>query len=80
MNELRSGYIQRHHLEVTITHAIEDAAKKVVNPGENAAYEIGKSLGYTDGLRDALRLIKLLPDDPRPAKPIILGRPDTFPD
>lgn len=74
----KTGYIQRRHLEEQLKAAIEDAARQVI-PGDNPAYQIGKQLGYSDGLKAAVDLLKALPDDPKPEGPgRIYNRSDTW--
>lgn len=62
---MKSGYIQRRHLDQALTAAIEDAARAVI-PGESPGYEIGKALGYSDGLKAAKEMLKSLDDEPLP--------------
>lgn len=65
---MKSGYIQRRHLDQALTAAIEDAARAVI-PGESPGYEIGKALGYSDGLKAAREMLTALEDEPKPEQP-----------
>ena len=64
----KTGYIQRQHLEEQLKAAIEEASRQII-AGDNPAYEIGKQLGYTDGLKAAREMLTALEDEPRPEQP-----------
>lgn len=74
----RTGYILRQMLDEELRKVTEAAARRIIPPGENQGYELGKALGYTDGLKMARALLKELPDEPRPEKRIIWGRDTPF--
>lgn len=59
-------YIQRKHLADEITREIEERAKIPITATENQSYELGKVLGYMDGLKKALSYLEELPAEPRP--------------
>lgn len=65
---MKSGYILRRHLDQALTAAIEDASKRAIT-GTNPGYEIGKALGYSDGLKAARDMLTALDDEPKPEQP-----------
>lgn len=65
---MKTGYILRRHLDDALKAAIEDAARSVI-PGESPGYEIGKALGYSDGLKAARDMLTALEDEPKPEQP-----------
>lgn len=64
----RTGYILRSHLEQALKAEIEAASRAVI-PGEAPGYEIGKALGYSDGLKAAREMLTALEDEPKPEQP-----------
>lgn len=80
MSEIVTGYLKRAHLVNTLTQRIEAESRRVIDPASaNQGYEIGKQLGYTDAMKEVIKLVKELPDEPKPTHPRrILGRPETF--
>ncbi len=70
----QSAYILRDFLDEQLKKATEEAAKRVIPADEKQSYEIGKALGYTDGLKAARALLWDLPEAPNPHRRYILGQ------
>ncbi len=69
-----SAYILREYLDEKLRKATEEAAKRVIPADEKQSYEIGKALGYTDGLKAARALLWELPEAPNPQHRRVWGR------
>lgn len=74
MSEFNSGYLQRKHFIAELKNHLEQHSRVPVREGENQGYEIGKHLGYSDALRDVIKMVQQLPEEPKkePSRPLHL--------
>lgn len=62
--------ISRKHLQQTLDDHLKEISRKPVNVAEGGkeatAYEMGRALGYQDGIKAALAMVEQLPAEPKP--------------
>lgn len=64
---LTPGYVSRTKLDEQLGYALLDNGKKVIPTGADLAASIGLTLGFSDGIRAARKMLHDLEDEPRVA-------------
>lgn len=68
-NMYTSKYISRNDAVKLIQDHLETASRTPIEQSDNAGYQLGHALGYTDGLSYALRVLREMPEEQKPEPP-----------